>query len=326
MELFWDVTFIVVGLVFLYYGAEWLVQGGSALALRLGIAPLVIGLTVVAFGTSSPEMLVAIQASLQDKGDITVGNALGSNICNIGFVMGVVALIIPLSVQAQVVKREIPIMLAATLLALYFIYDRNISTVEGWILFSLIFVYTIFSLWDASRSKGDPLAEQAEEEVETTKFGVWFEVFLLVGGLVVLGIGADLLVRGSVNVAKVWGVSEAVIGLTVVAIGTSLPELATSIVAAMKKEADLAVGNLVGSCIFNILCIIGLAAVIQPISNVDINWVDLGTMTLVSVLVLPFAWSSMKVERWEGGLFLLIYVVYMGYLFVYRADALAAAA
>jgi len=308
------VLVLVLGLVLLYFGAEGLVRGSSSLALRLGVGPLLVGLTVVAFGTSTPELVVSLKAAYLGQGDISVGNVVGSNICNIGLILGFSALIIPIKVASQIVRIDTPIMIGTTALALALLYDGALSRVEGIILFGLLVVYVLFSIRLAKKQPSDPLAGEFSEEMKISKWGVWEDIAFIVGGLVMLVFGARFLVEAAIDIAKTFGLSEAVIGLTIVAVGTSLPEFATSLVAALKKESDIAVGNIVGSNIFNILGILGISATVTPLSSAGITGIDLGVMLLFALVLWVFSRTGFLLNRFEGLLMLAGYAVYVAWL------------
>ena len=306
--------YLLLGLILLYYGAEGLVRGSSSLALRLGLSPLLVGLTVVAFGTSAPELVVSLKAASMGQGDISVGNVVGSNICNIGLILGLSALIVPIRVASQIVRVDTPIMIAATLLSLWFLHDGELSRAEGVTLFALLVGYLVFSIVLAKKKSSDVLAGEFSEEVKVTKGGVVLDVVFVAGGLVLLVLGARMLVSAAVDIARAAGLGEAVIGLTIVAVGTSLPELATSLVAAVKKEADIAVGNVVGSNIFNIFGILGVSATIIPLTSSGITPIDLGVMMLFALVLWGFAWTGYRINRIEGTLLLLAYAGYTVWL------------
>ncbi len=305
---------LVLGLVLLYFGAEGLVRGSSSLALRLGLSPLVVGLTVVAFGTSTPELVVSLKAAYLGQGDISVGNVVGSNICNIGLILGFSALIIPIKVASQIVRIDTPIMIGATGLALLFLRDGSLSRTEGVILFVLLIAYVIFSVIIARKDATDPLAAEFGEEIKISKSGVAVDLLMVAGGLVLLVFGARFLVDAAIDIAKSAGLSEAVIGLTIVAIGTSLPEFATSLVAALKKEADIAVGNVIGSNIFNIFCILGISATVTPLSSSGITAIDLGVMAAFAVVLWIFSRTGFRITRFEGFVLLAAYVGFVAWL------------
>ena len=256
----------VVGLVFLVAGAELLVRGASRLALSLGISPLVIGLTIVAFGTSAPEVAVSVGAAIKGNTDIAVGNVVGSNIFNVLFILGVSALITPLIVNAQIVRQEVPIMIGASLLLLAFGLDQQISRLDAMILFALLIAYTAFLIIQSRRQSQATEAEYAQQiKPRSTWDAHWaVQLALIVGGLLLLVLGSRWLVEAATTFAKAMGVSDLVIGLTIVAAGTSMPEVATSIMAAIRKERDIAIGNVVGSNTFNILGCLGVAGFVAP--------------------------------------------------------------
>lgn len=306
--------FLLLGLVLLYFGAEGLVRGSASLALRLGIGPLLVGLTVVAFGTSAPEMMVSVKAAYLGQGDISVGNVVGSNICNIGLILGFSALIFPVKVASQIVRIDTPIMIATTVLAIVLLYDGSLSRLEGMVFVALLVIYVGFSIRLAGKQATDPLAQEFSEEMKISKRGVAVDVGMVLGGLVMLVFGARFLVDAAIEIAKTFGLSEAVIGLTIVAIGTSLPEFATSLVAAMKKEADIAVGNVVGSNIFNILGILGVSAAVTPLSSAGITGIDLAVMAAFALVLWVFSASGHRISRIEGTMMIVAYAGYVAWL------------
>lgn len=306
--------FLLLGLVLLYFGGEGLVRGSSALALRLGLTPLVVGLTVVAFGTSAPELVVSVQAALAGQGDIAIGNVIGSNIFNIGLILGVTALIYPLKVQLQILRIDTPIMIGVSLLAAWMLADRTIGRPEGALLFVGIIAYTVFTVLYARKVKSSAEVEaEFAESVPAPHGTVWRDLIFIAVGLALLIAGSHFLVAGAVRLARGFGISEAIIGLTIVAAGTSMPELVTSLVAAFKKQPDIALGNIIGSNIFNILGILGAAALLRPITGEGIKMMDLYVAIAFAAALLPVLWSGRKMERREGGLLL---AAYGGYLYV----------
>lgn len=317
-----DFLWLILGLILLYFGAEWLVKGSKEISLKLGISPLVVGLTVVAFGTSAPELLVSLQANLQNppKGDIALGNIVGSNICNIALILGVGALIRPIEVHLQIVKREMPVLLVVSGIFLWFLRDGVIAPLEGMALFAGIIIYTVSNFRQAKSEPDSATLEEFAEDEIAAALQADTKRMLLDFGLIILGIGAlvigaNRLVFGGSNIADYFGVSDAVIALTVVAFGTSLPELATSVVAALRKQGDLIIGNAVGSCIFNILCVVGLTASIAPIARTpELLNADLLVMLALTVTIFPFMWSRRRLSRLEGGVLLAIYLSYVIYL------------
>jgi cation:H+ antiporter len=301
---------IAAGAMLLWAGAESLVRGGASIALRTGLSPLVIGLTVVAFGTSSPELIVSLQAALRADGDIAIGNIVGSNIANILLILGLAAVIRPIRVESRLVRIDMPIVILVSLVMIGLLADGTASRMAGAILLLGLFLYIAFSIVQ-SRKSGTP--DEADIAAVRQR-PVLISIAMVAGGLAVLAMGGVLFLRGAVTIAEAAGLSSAIIGLTIVAAGTSLPELATSVVASMKGEGDMAVGNAVGSNIFNILGILGITAVIAPISVTDISVVDFGVMLLSAIVVLPFMRTGFRLNRIEGGALLAAYVAYTSYL------------
>ena len=308
---------LAAGLAMLLGGAELLVRGASRLALRWGMAPLVVGLTVVAFGTSAPELAIGIGAALQGEGDIALGNVVGSNIANVLLILGICALVSPLVVRRQLIWLDVPVMVAVSLGVLAMSLDGELVRGEGIALVALGVAYVGGLLWMARRGNGDDAAGDAEVPDAGADVPAWRHLLVLVAGLAVLVLGSQWLVDGAVSIATAMGVSELVIGLTVVAIGTSLPELATSIMAAIKGERDIAVGNIVGSNIFNLLCVLGLASLVSPSAiPVAANALafDFPVMIAVALACLPIFFTGYRINRWEGLLFLAYYLAYTAYL------------
>ena len=299
------------GLVLLAAGAEGLVRGSSALALRLGVTPLVVGLTVVAFGTGSPELFVSVEAAYRGEGGIALGNVVGSNISNVALILGLSALARPMKVRSELIRREVPLMIAVTLLLCLLLYDGTLSRVEGLILAAGSIAYTAFAYLAARRDRSKTVAEEFEEALTGPRRAAWADVVLVVAGFALVLLGARLLLAGTMVVAAQFGISQVVIGLTIVAIGTSLPELATSFVASLRGEADVAFGNAIGSNILNILLVLGVAALIRPIETQGLRPLDLGAMVASAVLVLPLMWRGWVLSRWEGALLLAGYVAYL---------------
>ncbi|NDP38107.1 MAG: calcium/sodium antiporter [Rhodoferax sp.] len=315
----------VAGLLTLLLGADLLVRGASKLALALGISPLVVGLTVVSFGTSAPEVAVSIGAVLEGKTDLALGNAIGSNIFNVLFILGVSALITPLVVNIQLIRQEVPIMLGASLLLLLFALDGQLGLSDGLLLLGLMLAYTVFLVRQSRRQTRAAQDEYAGEFVPA-KTGSWLErmpaqLLLIALGLGLLVLGSDWLVQASVVFAKALGVSDLVIGLTIVSAGTSMPEVATSVMAAIKGERDIAVGNVVGSNTFNILGSLGIAGVVNAalgnagldVPAAAINF-DLWVMSAVALACVPVFMTGREIARWEGAVFLAYYVAYVAYL------------
>ncbi len=316
----------LAGLTALVIGAELLVRSASRLALSLGLSPLVVGLTIVAFGTSAPELAVSVGSALKGQTEMAVGNAVGSNIMNVLFILGSSALIVALSVHVQVIRQEMPVLIGATLLFVAFASDGRIGTLEGMVLLTAMLAYTLFLIVQ-SRREAPEVQEHYGEHLtpvqRTPRSKAWIDrlpvqVLLLLAGLALLVLGADWLVTAAVAMARALGVSEVVIGLTIVAAGTSAPEAATSIMAALKGERDMAVGNIVGSNIFNLLGCLGTAALVAPADGLPVpNSVlhfDLWVLTAVTLACLPIFISGREIARWEGGVFLAYYLAYVTYL------------
>ena len=302
----------IFGLALLYYGAEFLVKGGSCIALKMKISPLVIGLTLVAYATSAPELMVSVDAATKGFGDVSIGNIVGSNICNIALILGLCAIITPLQVNKNLLKFDIYLMIIAALaLAGCYALSGGVNRWEGAVLLTGCISYTLWSIYSSRRQN-----TASEENPELPKYGIIVSIGLVAGGLAALIGGAKLFVNGAIFLAQLCGVSDAVIGLTVVAVGTSLPELATSVVAAIRKEQDIAIGNVVGSNIFNVLAILGVAPLISPIKTQDISYVDMGLMVFVSIMLYPMMKTGMKISRKEGIVLLSLYIAYTVYLIV----------
>ena len=322
------------GLTALVFGASSLVRGASKLALSVGVSPLVVGLTIVAFGTSAPEMAVSTGAVLNGQTDIAVGNVVGSNIFNVLFILGASALIVPLVVHVQLIRQEVPIMIGASLLLLALGLDGSINWIEGGFLLALLLVYTAFLVVQSRRESAANTAE-FDAELKPAEPSAWDgkwpgQLALIVVGLVLLVLGSDWLVGSAVAFAKAFGVSDLVIGLTIVAAGTSMPEVATSITAAIKGERDIAVGNVVGSNTFNILGCVGLSGLVAGSDGLTLAQslltFDIWVMLAVALACLPVFLTGREIARWEGAVFLGYYVAYVAYLILaaQKHDALPA--
>lgn len=310
-----DLLLIAGGLALLTVGSDKLVEGSSAIALKLGVSPLLIGITIVAFGTSAPELIVSINAALSGNGGISVGNVVGSNIANIGLILGVASIITPMAVHVNLIRRDIPLMIGISLVSGFFIFGAEVSRLEGLFLFSGLVTFLVFSVRWARQETPDPaLVKELEAPVTghpMSDLQAWGWTLL---GLAMLAGGSEALVRGAVSIAETLGMSQTLIGLTIVAVGTSLPELATSVAAAMKGESDIAVGNVVGSNIFNALGILGISAMIRPLPTATFSLVDLGVMLGFTILMLPMARNDSRILRWEAALLLSAYITYMIWL------------
>ena len=304
------------GILLLLAGAEALVRGASALALRIGITPLVVGLTVVAIGTSSPELVVSVQAALAGRGGVAIGNVVGSNVANLGLIVGVAALLTPMMVDRELVRFDVPIMLAAMGLLAVFLVDGTLGRVEGAVLLTGAVLYTV---WKIRASRRSVRAQHAEEGVPEDVLAardapasvLWRYVLYVIGGIALLVYGSELLLDGAVAVATLLGVSEAVVGLTLIALGTSLPELATTVAAARHGEGELALGNAVGSNIFNVFSVLGPAGLVAPMSAEGVGVDVLAIMGGFGLVTLAFLVTGGRTQRWEG---LVLLGGYAGYV------------
>jgi cation:H+ antiporter len=306
---------LLSGLVLLFVGGELLVRGAVRLALALGTSSLIIGLTVVAFGTSSPELAVSVLAGVRGATDLAVGNIVGSNIFNALFILGISALIVPLVVSHQLIRLDVPIMIAVSLLLLLFALDRRVTAAESVVLVALLAVYLAVQVFISRRSPPPPAGMYD---------GRWyFDLILILLGLALLLVGSRWFVDGAVRLAHLLGATELVIGLTVVAAGTSLPEVATSVVAGLRGQRDIAVGNIIGSNIFNILAVLGITGLVSaggvPISAAAAT-TDIPIMLAVAIICLPIFISGYAISRWEGVLFLGYYGLYVTYLILDAAQ------
>lgn len=313
-----QVLMFALGLTVLVVGADVLVRGASRLAVSFGVSPLVVGLTVVAFGTSAPEMAVSVGSALAGSPDLALGNVVGSNICNVLLILGISALITPLLVDEQIIRQEIPIMIGVSALLVVMALDGHLGLVESIVLFALVIAYTVFLIVQ-SRRVSKAVQEEFGTDLPTSAWDRHWavQVGLIATGLVMLIVGADWLVEAAVAFARAFGVSDLVVGLTVVAVGTSMPEIATSIVAAMRGQRDIAVGNVVGSNIFNILAVLGASGIASgtglPVSEAARNF-DLWVMLAVAFACLPIMITGREIARWEGGVFLAYYAAYTAWL------------
>ena len=318
----------IAGITGVYFGAEWLVKGSSKLSRDLGIKPIVIGLTVVAFGTSSPELAVSLTASIKGSNDIAIGNIIGSNIANIGLILGISAIVLPLQVERIIMKRELPLMIAISA-ALYFMaIDKKIGLIDGVILFTgiIIFVsYQVYNTINSKRKSGNStdnadgktcITESTDKQSPAGRKYLLYNILYIVIGLACLLVGSHILVKSAIFIAGKLGVSEMLIGLTVVAFGTSVPEMATSVVSVLRKEADICVGNVIGSNIFNILMVIGSVALVRPLNVArETLFFEFPVMLLFSVALIPMIRGNLRVNRLEGCLLTAGYFVFIFLLF-----------
>ena len=313
-----DIVLIVIGVAMVLYGADRLTDGASALARRMNVPEIVIGLTIVAAGTSAPELFVSLVSALKGTADLAVGNVVGSNTMNCMLIVGCAALVAPMTISKSTVKKDIPFSVGASVILMFLALDDYMDHIEGVLLLIAFAGFMAYTLTQARQSQTkQQQAGQIEEEPapQTVKQqNLWLSIFFVLLGLTMLVVGSNLFVDAASRVAYTLGVSEGVVGLTIVAGGTSLPELATSVVAARKGQSALAIGNVIGSNVFNILLILGLTATITPLDIDDITIVDMFVMLLSVVMVWLFSRTRYTVERWEGGLLVLLYLVYLGWL------------
>jgi len=308
-------SFLIIAALFLLaLGAEGLVRGSASIALRIGLTPLMIGLTVVAFGTSSPELVVSLKANLSGQGDIAVGNVIGSNILNIGVILGITSIICPVPVKLQIIKIDGPLMILASAIIPLLMFNGVIGRIEGFFLFAGIIGYAWLNIFLARRDVEHEMFKEFSEGVPLKSGKLIYDLIWIIGGLALLVVGSGILVDNCILIARHFRVSEAVIGLTIVAAGTSMPELATSVVAAIKRQPDIAIGNVVGSNIFNVLGILGISSLASPSSAKGISYFDLAVMVGFSILLLPLMWTGLTLRRIEGIVLILFYFAYLYYL------------
>ncbi|MPZ99811.1 MAG: calcium/sodium antiporter [Dehalococcoidia bacterium] len=319
------IVLFVVGLTLLVAGAELLVRGASRIAVTFGVSPLVVGLTIVAFGTSSPEMAVSVSSAYGGSADVAVGNVVGSNIFNVLLILGLSALVAPLVVSQQLVRRDVPLMIGISVLLLVLAMDGQIGRLDGILLFGGVVAYTAAAIIGSRRATRQLQEEYAEEfgEADKSTGSLLYDAGRVVVGLVLLVIGSEWLVDGATQAAEALRVSDLVIGLTLVAAGTSMPELATSIVASIRGERDIAVGNVVGSNIFNILSVLGASSLVAPVAIPVADSamrVDIPVMIAVALACLPIFFTGWVIARWEGALLIAMYGGYVLYLYLDATD------
>ena len=300
-----DILFIVLGVALVLYGADKLTEGASALARRMNVPEIIIGLTIVAAGTSAPELFVSLVSALNDTPDMAVGNVVGSNTMNCMLIVGCAAMVAPMIISPSTVKKDIPFSVLASVLLLLLAFDHFMSRLDGIILLIGFAVFMAYTLMQAKKGNSEAVKESSP---------VWKNLLYLVFGLAGLVVGSNLFVDSASDVALTLGISEGVVGLTIVAGGTSLPELATSVVAARKGQSAIAIGNVIGSNVFNLLLILGLTSTISPLEIEGITTIDMAVMLLSVILVWLFSRTRYTVERWEGGLLLVIYIAYLVWL------------
>lgn len=307
-----EYVLLVVGFVLLIKGADFFVEGSSSVAKMLRVPSMIIGMTIVAMGTSLPECSVSVSASLANKNELAISNAIGSNIFNLMVVCGFCALFCPLAVQVSTLKKEFPFsVLVAILLLIFGTTSMLVGHAEGIV---LLIVFAAFILWMVKSALKARNAGAGQEDEEYEILPIWKCIVFIIGGAVAIALGGNVVIDAASKIAGNFGMSDNLIGLTIVACGTSLPELVTSVVAARKNEVDMALGNVIGSNIFNILFVLGIAAAISPITFIQENMIDIAVLVAMSLLVWGFAWSKQKLVRWEGVCMLLIYAGYLGYI------------
>ena len=310
---------IIVGFALLVWSADRFVEGAAATAGHAGLPSILIGMVIVGFGTSAPEMVVSAMAASDGNPDLALGNGLGSNIVNISLILGVTALVTPIAVKSNIVRNELPVLVAIVLFCGFLLYDGNLTIMDATALLIGLLLFVVWSVYSGIKSPGDSLEKEFDEELKSHTMSVGRAVFWLVVGLTLLIVSSRILVFGAVEIASALGVSELIIGLTIVALGTSLPELAASIIAVKKGEHDIAIGNVVGSNMFNILGVIGIAGAIEPISQVssDVFSRDWSVMLALTLMLLVMAYGfgrQGRISRLEGGVLLFSYVAYNTYL------------
>lgn len=317
---------VLVGIVLLFFGAEWLVKGSVNMARMFGVSPLIIGLTIVAFGTSAPELFVGISLNKEGLTGTAVGNVVGSNICNIFLMLGIAAAIRPLSVHRQILKFDMPVLIVGSFVFTFVVWNHVVSRGEGALLFAGIIAYLIACGILVKKGAEPAVLEEFEEEVgekpKPSLVRALIDLGLIVIGLLLLVAGAESLKTGSVAIAERFGVPQPIIGLTLIAIGTSLPEIATAVVATVRKHGDIVVGNAIGSCIFNITAVLGLVVLIKPMASVDgVSNIDVMVMLASLLIVAPFMFTRKKLDRIEGVALLLLYGGYCYYLYLRTTGA-----
>ena len=309
---------IIGGLLLLIWSADRFVDGAAATARHFGMPQLLIGIVIIGFGTSAPEMIVSAFSALNGNPGIALGNAYGSNITNIGLILGLTALVLPLAVNSQVLKQELPVLIFVTALSAFLIMDGDVLRLDAWILLGIFFIYMGWTIWTGLRNRDDSLVHDVKAELQEQEYMSLAKALMwVVIGLALLMGSSQLLVWGAVEIARYFGVSDLVVGLTIVAVGTSLPELASSIAAARKNEVDLAVGNIIGSNLFNTLAVVGLAGAIAPMQiEQEVFTRDMPVMSVLTVLLLVFGFGKKgQINRIKGLILLLAYISYNFYLF-----------
>lgn len=305
-----DIVVIVVGIAVVLLGANWLTDGAVAVATRLGVSQLVVGLTVVAMGTSMPEFFSSLMSALQGQPGMAIGNVVGSNIFNTLLIVGAAAMVAPIAIQTISLRRDMPFALISSMLLVVLSMDGTISRIDAVVMLILFAVYMFFTLHDAKSNAKDDETDAKPQKLMRP----WVACLAIVGGLACLIVGSTLFVGHASKLATLLGISPAVVGLTIVAMGTSLPELATSVTAARKGNSGIAIGNVLGSNVFNILLILGVTGVITPLHTAGITMVDMATMAGSVALLWLFSYTKQRVDRWEGAVLALAFVAYLGWL------------
>jgi|TARA_B100001996_G_scaffold66403_1_gene48153 cation:H+ antiporter len=293
----------------LFYGADFIVKGGSLLARRFGLSPIVIGLTVVAFGTSLPELVVSIAAAIEGSSSIAIGNVVGSNIANVGLVLGLSSLIFPMKINLIQIKRDLLIYIFVCLIFSFFCMNGSVNRVEGLILFLSVIMYTWYSFYN-------PTMMNDEEIINDNRSNLWTLYLFIFSGIALLSFGANLFIKGAIDIARYFGISEIVIGMSIVALGTSLPELATSVIASFRKEHAISIGNIIGSNLFNLLSVIGIVSLLSPIeSPKEILLFEIPYMIIYGLILFPIAWMRQPIHRLTSISLLLGYIFFIYQLF-----------
>jgi len=301
---------VIAGLVLLYFGGEGLISGASRLALRMGVSSLIVGLTVVAFGTSAPELFVSLGAVLDGLDDVAVGNVVGSNICNIALILGLAAVSRPIRINARLIKADLPLLIAASLWLIFILRDGSVARLEGAISILGLLAYVAFNAWEANR-EDEPVKEELQKASPQPGWSLTKDLAFIGLGLVALAAGANWFVSGAVAIATLVGLSPAFIGLTIVAIGTSLPELAVTVLASRRGQGDIAVGNVIGSNLFNIGAIMGITSAVHPVERGGILWADMGVMLGLTLVLVPMLLLGSHLTRNRGAILIASYIAYI---------------
>ncbi|MCD6217101.1 calcium/sodium antiporter [bacterium] len=311
MEILQIILLLAGGIVLLYYGGKYLVRGASSLALRLEMSELIVGMTIVAMGTSAPEAFVSIIASIQGSPGIAMGNVIGSNIANIGLALGLAAIIKPVLTQDTFFRREFPFMLIASITLAVITIDRHLSRFDGILFLILMAIFIVYCIRNAKNGVNNSLSDN-DADILKSKY---HDIVFIVLGLLGLAYGSDIFVDGATRLARILGISEFVIGLTIVALGTSLPEVTTLLVATIRGKSGIAIGTIIGSNIFNILLVLGIAGTICPFKITEESYMaDITVMLVFAAIIAPLAYFGKRVARWEGILLLSGYIAYIAYI------------